>query len=885
MLAGQRPELIALFIERGSKAALAACAPMPGADDDVVTMLRRRRCDLALVLALADLSCEHDLTQTVHHLTDFADAACDAALAAAFAERVPGAAPVGLAVIALGKQGSRELNYSSDIDPILIFDPATLPRRERDDPGEAAVRIARRWVEILSTRTGDGHVQRVDLRLRPSPEVTPIVLPVEAAISYYESQALPWEQAAFIRSRACAGDIGLGRYFLDQIQPFIWRRAMDFGQVKRIADISNRIRDAYAGGQAFGPGFDLKRGRGGIREVEFFAQVHQLIHGGRDPALRVQPTCDALLALAQAGHIEAATAEALCSHYGLLRTIEHRLQMIDDQQTHSLPDSDAGLDRVAALHGLANGGQLIAALAPVVAEVGATFDQLIGGDRAAGPERWPTDADAGIARAEAAGFADGAAAMRRVEEWRSGQFRVLRSPAALEALEDVLPALLDALGAAQQPDSTLIRFDRMIAGLPSAVGLFNLLAARPQLLTILVAVLGHAPTLAADLAVRPDLIEGLIDASVFSADAARDAIDRLMTSGTGAEGAIEPVLDHVRRIVGEQRFALGVQLVKGVRDPLTVAQDYATLADAALTRLTQATVADFERNHGRIAGAELLILALGRYGGQALTQASDLDLILLFTGDHLAESDGERPLGATRYFNRLGQRVVASLSVPTAAGRLYEIDTRLRPQGTQGPLVSAIDAFARYQAEEAWTWEHMALTRARPVFGSDGARAQLSAIIDAVLHQRRDNAQLHADIVKMRADMAAHKPPAGPMDVKLIEGGLVDAEFAIHALQLHHRTAFATGLAPALAMLVDEGLAPAHLLPALALLSRMLVTMRLMAPDGNAPVDDGTRERIARACLCDDPGGQDWPSLLAAYADARHAISQWWATIRDTPFS
>jgi len=375
-LAELNPDDVARYLSDGTDAALAA-ATAPPIGDDIMRTLRQWRGRMALLLALGDLSGEHDVATTTRLLSGFADQACDAALAAAFAERVPDEEPRGLAVIALGKLGSYELNYSSDIDPILIFDPDTLPRRQRDDPGEAAVRIARRMTEILSARTGDGHVLRVDLRLRPHPEVTPIVLPVDAAISYYESEALAWEQAAFIRSRASAGDRALGEQFLSAIQPFIWRRSLDFRQLKEIGAMSDRIRDHFAQGQAFGPGFDLKRGRGGIREIEFFAQVHQLIYGGRDPSLRAPATVDALAALAAAGRIEADDAIRLSAHYATLRRIEHRLQMIEDQQTHSLPTQEAALDCVARLDGEPDGAALLAMLEPVVTDVGSCYDRLV----------------------------------------------------------------------------------------------------------------------------------------------------------------------------------------------------------------------------------------------------------------------------------------------------------------------------------------------------------------------------------------------------------------------------------------------------------------------------------------------------------------------------
>lgn len=875
LLATRREALVDRFRASGLTALDDGAVPFDPADAQ--RSLRLRRGDVALVAALADLSGDADFGAVVSLLSGFADAACDAALAAAFAARAPGEPVRGLAIIALGKLGSHELNYSSDIDPILIFDPETLPRRERDDPEEAAVRIARRWVDLLSQRTADGHVLRVDLRLRPSPEVTPIVLPVDAAISYYETHALAWEQAAFIRARASAGDKALGERFLAAIQPFIWRRSLDFGQIRRIGEITDRIRSHYASGQAFGPGYDLKRGRGGIREVEFFAQVQQLIHGGRNPALRAPATLDALAALSHAAIVEPQVADALARAYRLLRTIEHRLQMVDDQQTHSLPASVEALDNVARLHGAGSGDDLVAALAPHVATVGTQFDALVGDRGSGGHARWPHDAEAVARAAQQAGFADGAGAARLVERWRGGAVRALRTPVAQAALEELLPTLMPAIAQAPDPAVALARFDALLSGLPTALNLMNLLVAQPQLAAMLAAILAHAPALADDLAARPTLIEGLLDASVFAAPASPVALGAQLA----ADGRdYERHLDHVRNVVGEHRFALGVQLVAAARDPLLVSRGYADIADAALEALAAATIAEFEQAHGRVPGAELLILALGRLGGRALTHASDLDLILLYDGDHLAESDGRRPLGATTYYNRLGQRVVAALSVPTAAGRLYDIDVRLRPQGNQGLLVASVDAFTRYQREEAWTWEHMALTRARPVFGSKAARARLAGVIADVLATPRDTAALLADIVKMRADMAAHKPPASDLDVKLVDGGLVDCEFAIHATQLVHRSGFDPRLNVALRQLVDAGLAPSGVRGAMDLMGRMLVTLRLMAPGGTPPSAESAA-RVARVCGFGEDGG-GWSALLAAYADARQEVGGWWRAIRDS---
>ncbi len=835
----------------------------------VGTALRRQRRALALRVALGDLAGILDLTAVTGALTGFADRALDTAIRAAIAERYPDVEPRGFAAIALGKQGSHELNYSSDIDPILLFDPETFPRRAREEPEEGAVRIARRVVELLQARDGEGYVLRVDLRLRPSPEATPIALPVNGAIAYYESQALAWERAAFIRARAAAGDTALGRSFLSAIRPFVWRRTLDFGAVGEIRALSARIRDHYAQGQRLGAGYDLKRGRGGIREVEFFAQIHQLIHGGRDPVLRAPATRDALTELAIAGRIDADDARALADAYTLLRTIEHRVQMIDDRQTHRLPTGEA-LEAVAYLHGLSGSDALIELLRPHVERVGRVYDAL--DDR----QRPALSAHAGTLEQTLAGKGfDADSAGRRIATWRGGSYAALRSPAAREALEAVLPILIDALATAPEPDQALLMLDRMLERMPSAINIFRLLEARPGLAELLARLLAHAPPLADELARRPALIDGLIDASAMEGIGDAEALAVAMRGGDAGDYGMR--LDHVRRVVGEARFALGAQIVAGTADPLAVAAGYARVADAAVQVLADAAIAEFAVAHGRVPGSELVILALGRYGGGALTHASDLDLIYLFTGHFDGESDGPKPLGTTLYYNRLVSRVTAALSVATAGGALYQVDTRLRPSGAQGPLAVSLDSFARYQHHDAWTWEHMALTRARTVFGSDPARAATQAIIDAVLTGDRPDRDIVAEAKTMRADMARHKPPRGSLDVKLSPGGLVDLEFAVHVLQLTARVGFDPDLGRAIdalaaAGLVDPGLRAAH-----DLLTRLLVTLRLVAPDLEPPAA-ATRALVAAAV-----GLPDWDVVVASAEAARQEVRAHWARLTEVP--
>jgi len=858
----RRPEIAADLASNGLATLLAEAAAASAAEPDAGFALRRERQVVALAVALADLA-GAPFEEVTKGLSEFADRALDRAIRAAIAERTE-EPPQGFAAIALGKQGSRELNYSSDIDPILIFDPATLPHRSREEPVEAAVRIARRVVELLQERTAEGYVLRVDLRLRPASEATPLAVPVDLAITHYESSALPWERAAFIRARACAGDKGLGQGFLDHIRPFVWRRTLDYGALNEMRDLSRRIRDHHVQGQRLGPGYDVKRGRGGIREVEFYAQIHQLIHGGRLPSLRAPATLAALAALAEAGLIGAEDARTLADSYRLLRTVEHRLQMVEDQQTHRLPTDIPALDNAARLGGYADGAALIATLAPAAEAVGTLYDALDP------PEEDETRTlDTVLAEA---GFTDRAMVRERIAAWREGKTRTTRSDAARTALDAVLPALIGALGRAPAPDAALNRFDDLVARLPSAINLFRLLEARPALIGQLANILSHAPTLAGQLARRASLLDGLIDASALDPAPPVPVLVEAWRKGERGED-YQQLLDRIRLAVGEQRFELGAQLITGASDPIEVGRGYGRTAEAALETLGLAAVAEFEAAHGRVPGGELLILALGRFGGGVMTHASDLDLIYLFTGDFLAESDGPRPLGATTYFQRLAQRVTVAMSVQTAAGPLYEVDTRLRPSGTQGLLAASVDSFARYQEEGAWTWEHMALTRARPVFGSAAARAEVQAVIDATLRRPRDVRKLIADAAKMRGDIATHKPPAGPLDVKLIGGGLVDAEFAVHVLQLGKHVGFDPDLASAIAMLEEADLLAAGFGNAFALLTRMLITLRLVSPDSSEP-PQASRALVAQRC-----GHDDWDGLMAAYDAARGLIAREWRRV------
>jgi glutamate-ammonia-ligase adenylyltransferase len=853
--------LVSQMEAEGFDAALETALARLDAADPSPT-LRQARAGVALTVALADLSGAWALEQVTAALSRFADTALDFAIRAAFADR--GHTPRGLAALALGKMGSHELNYSSDIDLIFLHDPETLPTRDGEDPTEAAVRLVRRIVTLLSERTADGYALRVDLRLRPDPDSTPSSLPVGAAEQYYQSQALAWERSAFIRARAAAGDLGLGKSFLAAIQPFIWRSSLDYSALAEIREVSHQIRDHFAETEALGPGFDLKRGRGGIRECEFYAQVHQMIFGGRDPSLRPGATMDALAALAAAGRIPANDARLLADAYRHYRTLEHRIQMVADQQTHAVPKLAADRAQVAGLTGAPNWRAVEADLAPRLKAVARLYDRLLEtGEGQRGP-RLPQDTASIQAWATKARLKDPQLLATLTEGWRSGRPRSLRAPEASRAFEQVIPQLLLGVGTGRTGREALLRLDQLITALPSGVQFWGLLAAHPALLKVVSRLLTTTPLLADALARRPSLLDVLLEPASPLPDIAAASAE-LESLCRGLEG--EPLLDRVRIWTAERRFALGVQLIDGTISPADASRELSLMAEAAVGLLARTTVAEFAARHGDVPGGRLVPLALGRFGGGRLTAQSDLDLVFLFTGSYETPSTGTPLLSASAWFNRLVPRLVAALTVPTAAGPLYEVDTRLRPSGADGLLAVSLDSFVRYQREEAGVWEQMALTRARPIGCAPPDAALAQGLIDSLVSAPRDADHVRREATEMRRHMARHKPQAGPFDVKLMKGGLVDIEFIVAA-----RALLAGAPVPADLEQAAEALAPELVEPA-RLMNAILVMLRLIQPhDATAAPDAAAGALLASAC-----GKSGLASLKADLSQARGTVGRLWA--------
>jgi glutamate-ammonia-ligase adenylyltransferase len=876
--------------------------------EDTAAVMRRLRIAkrrAALLAALAELAGVWSLEQQTAALSRFAEAALGAALRHLLREAARKGLVVlrdadqpeedsGLIVLGIGKLGGYELNYSSDIDLIILYEPALARVNARDGVQSFFVRLTRELVRILEAYTGDGYSFRTDLRLRPDPASTPLAMSVPAALAYYESVGQNWERAALIKARPAAGDRAAAKRFLRELQPFIWRKNLDFAAIQDIHSIKRQINAHRGGGRIAVEGHDIKTGRGGIREIEFFAQTQQLIWGGRLQELRVGPTCEALRRLAAAGQIDPATAARLIDDYRFLRRLEHRLQMVDDAQTHALPLDRSGIERIAVFLGYSETegfvGDVRAHLASVERHYAELFEQA---PTLSGPGNLVfTGADDDhetLRTLSQLGFADPATVSALVRSWHHGRLRATRSQRAREILTELVPELLRIFGATPHPDAALRRFDQFLSHLPAGVQLFSLFHANPGLLALVAEIMAGAPRLAEHLAQHPALLDSVLTQGFFAPlpnlSGLAAELDQVMTGVRD----FEDTLDRLRRWAGERRFQVGVQLLRRTLDGAQAGAALADIAQTALAALLPRVEAEFARRHGRVPGGSLAVIGMGRLGSREMTLASDLDLILIYDLPPGAEtSDGHQPLPVAAYFARLSQRLISSISAPTAEGRLYDVDMRLRPSGEAGPIASHLAGFARYQSESAWTWEHMALTRARPVAGDAGLCRRISDTIVAVLRSPRDPEKLVIDVAAMRRRIAEENPRPSPWDLRNRRGGLIDLEFIVQYLMLSHATSspqiLRRATAEAIAALGEAGLLPPrarHELGEAAALFRNVQAVLTLLGDGSPSTT--VLAELDAAALAACVGVVDFARLDADITAAAARVSGWYDRLIEQP--
>jgi glutamate-ammonia-ligase adenylyltransferase len=855
-------------------------------------LLRRMKAEAALLIALADIGGVWPVMQTTRALTELADAAVSAAVRfllreAAATGRLKPVDPArpeegsGFIVLAMGKMGAYELNYSSDIDLIVFYDPDAPALVDKDNATAFNVRITRGLVKLLQERSTDGYVFRVDLRLRPDPASTQIAVSTGAALDYYSSVGQNWERAAMIKARACAGDLRAGAAVLQQLSPFIWRKYLDFAAVADIEAMKRQIH-AYRGHQDIAvEGHNIKIGRGGIREIEFFVQTQQLIAGGRHPELRSRDTLTALAALAAGRWIGADAHTELGAAYRFLRTVEHRLQMVADDQTHTLPQDREGLERFARFAGFKDRDAFARALTIQLRNVQRHYAHLFASER--GDERplsFPSDGDdrETLDRLAAMGFRQPLAASAVVRRWLAGGVPSLRGEAARAQLAELVPALLGRIARTENPDATLNAFDTFIDGLRSGSRLFSLLKQNPDLVTLVALALGTAPRLADILSRHPEAMDALLEPTFFGALPDEAKLAAALQRMLGEAGAYEDFLDRLRMFSQEQMVLVGARILSGTVSAEQAGEAFARLADVVIRALQRRVEDHFAQTHGRIRGQQVALLALGKLGGREMTATSDLDLIIVYDFDEEhPQSDGPRSLYGAQYFARLTQRLISALSSQTNYGALYQVDMRLRPSGRSGPVATSIEAFASYQDTEAWTWEHMALTRARIVSGAPGFATRVEAVIRNVLCRPRDAAVVAADVADMRQAIAKEKNDTTRWDLKYAAGGLVDLEFIAQYLQLVHAAERPEILDTSTARVLDKawrsGLLSAEdadvLRPAARLYHNLTQVLRLALPGAFEPKNAGAG---LLGLLCRAADLPNFTVLDAHLADTQHKV-------------
>jgi len=886
-LARRWPERLRLTLEavpaHRLAAILSASAALIGGADAVRAPLRWLKAELHLLTALADLGGVWDLDAVTDALSRFADASAQAALRAvahdqrergklvAAADDPRGPIP-GLFGLAMGKHGAFELNYSSDIDISLFWEPGALESAlaEGVEPQKFCDRAAHAVASLMQERTGDGYVFRVDLRLRPDPSSTPPVVAAPMALAYYESVGQNWERAAFIKARPVIGDLAAGADFVKALRPFIWRRSLDYPAILDIQSIKRQIHVHRTGEGMEAAGANLKLGRGGIREIEFFAQTQQLILGGRDPGLRSPRTVDALVALRDAGHVTPEVCTDLTAAYVRLRGLEHRVQMLDDEQTHALPTDPLRRAMVAALAGEGDLAAFDRHVETLLLGVNRTYGELFEGEEALSSP-WGSLVFTGVendpetlATLARMGFTEPGAVADTIRSWHHGRIPATRSARGRELFTRLAPRLLTALADTGAADAAFRRFAVFFAGLNSGVQVQALFLAQPKLFELVVGVMAFAPRLARTLGRYPAALDSMLDARFHTQLGVNTGLFDQMADEAAAAPDFEGAMNVVRRLHRDQMFRIGVQTLTGRIGPEPAGRAYTALADAVIAALAPAAMAEAVRQGGRLPGGAVAVVALGKAGSREMTAGSDLDLMTLYDAPSDIVSDG-KAWAAGVFYSRFTQRLIAALSAHTAEGGLYEVDMRLRPGAAKGPVSLRLSAIEDYYAAEADTWEFMALTRARVVWADDpafGARA--TAALEAILRRPRPGVDIAVDARRMRDLMTRERPGQGAWDLKLAPGGQVDAEFVAQVRQL---TAAAAG--GPLTVSTLEALAGDPVLAEAWRLQQALSQLLRAAFDDRPDPDqepEGFRRRLAEAVELADFG-----ALTARLAEVRSA--------------
>ena len=760
--------------------------------------LRLAKGKLALFTALADIAEIWSLEKVTAALSDFAQECLvitiNHLLFSAKKRADISSSDVhssGIIVLGMGKLGGRELNYSSDIDLILFYEPNKLGYKGRHNEQHFMNKLAHELVSTMQDRTQDGYVFRTDLRLRPDPASTPPAVTVDAAYFYYESVGQNWERAAMIKARPVAGDIEAGERFIKSLTPFMWRRNLDFASINDIHSIKRQM-DTRQSKKIRLEGHNIKLGLGGIREIEFFTQIHQLIWGGREPNLRLKSTCDTLTVLTKMGLIDNEKETILKTAYVFLRTLEHRIQMVADEQTHSLPTTNPEIKNIAQFMGYKNvelfSNDLLAHLYAVHEIYASSFRSAEGlGDTGNLVFTGVTHDAETLKTIRDMGYSQPEVVSEIIMGWHHGSSRATRTKRARELLTEMMPAILKRLSETANPDIAFLKFNEFIKNLPSAVQLFSLFQMNPQLLGLISDIMGSAPTLANILSHNPELLDAVLYQDFYSALPTQVTLETQLKEKLQQVEYFEDYMDNLRQFRNEKQFQAGVHLLKGMVNSKQTGQFLAVLAEIMLRQTLSAVLAEFQKTYGEISGSRFAIIALGKLGSCEMTFSSDIDLVFIYdTPSFETYSDGEKSFTASVYYNRLSQRLLNALSAMGRDGRLYEVDTRLRPSGKQGILAVSKQALINYFEEAAWTFEYMAFTKARAIAGDESLIAELDNFITKQISKPRDTGKLQNDVADMRERIAKEYASDNPWDIKYVRGGMIDIDFIAQYLILCH---------------------------------------------------------------------------------------------------
>jgi glutamate-ammonia-ligase adenylyltransferase len=793
-------------------------AALAEANDEAAlgTALRRFRREEMVRIIWRDLAGLAPLAEVLEDLTALADACVAQALdrlhgwtaAELGTPRDAEGRPQRLVVLGMGKLGARELNLSSDIDLIFAF-PAS---GQTDGPRALSneqffVRLARRLVQALDAQTAEGFVFRVDTRLRPFGDAGPLAMSFGAMEDYYESQARPWERYAMIKARVVAGDPDAGAALMAMLRPFVYRRYLDFSAIEALREMKGMIAREL---QRKGMADNIKLGPGGIREVEFIGQAFQLIRGGRDPDLQIRPILPVLRLLGQKGLMPGFAVEELSRAYEFLRRVENRVQAWKDQQTHLLPTDAPGRLRLARAMGFTDWAAFLPVLDDHRRRVQGHFDLVFASpqsddERQAEPPLaalWHGRPEAGHAREvlTGVGFTEPQATWERLERFREATGRMGLSTRGAERLGQLIPLLLQAVAASAQPDLALKRLLPLIESVARRTAYLAMLLEHPLALSQLVRLSGMSPWITEQLGRQPLLLDELLDPRRLFAPLRRadleEELDALLAPLDPAD--LEQQMERLRQFAQGNRLRVAAADLTGVI-PLMVVSDYLTeIAEVTVRRVLGIAFTHLAQRHGRPAGVAeeelgFLVLGYGKLGGIELGYGSDLDLVFLHGGESVsAMTGGPHAISTEQFYARLGQRMLHMMTTRTTSGVLFEVDMRLRPDGNKGLLVRSLDAFAAYQAKDAWTWEHQALVRARPVAGDAALAERFAQIRREILRHERDPEALRREVREMRARMRREldKSRAGRFDLKQGRGGIADIEFMVQYAVLRWANAY-----------------------------------------------------------------------------------------------